>query len=254
MLLWATGSLLTACLPLGDARTAIVLPTPTGTATPTPTPTQVPFPPTATPTPLPPTLPPSPTPDPLAGAGTLLLEERFAQPDLWQERRSVGGEMAVAQGMLTLGVPQGPGYSAALRREPQVGDFVVQTTARPRLCQGQDVYGLVLRADPKGITYYRVGVTCDGQVFADYVDGTAVTVLLPPRALGLPTGPLTQVPLTVRLQGQRLQVFVYGHWVGETAFQGRYRGLVGAFARARSTGAVAVDFLSWQVWSLEGGR
>ena len=222
------GSLLAACLPLRGAPPVGVLPTPTGTVTPTATPTQVPFPPTATPTPLPPTLPPSPTPNPLAGAGTLLLEERFDQPDLWQAGRSVRGGMAVAQGMLTLSVPQGPGYSAALRRAPEVSDFVVQATARPRFCQGQDAYGLLLRADAHGITYYRVGVTCDGQVLVDYVDGTAVTVLLPPRALGLPTGPLTQVPLTVRLQGRRLQVFVYGHWVGETAFQGRYRGLVGA--------------------------
>lgn len=253
-LLVALGWLLAACLPWGISSTVVALPTPTGTATLTATPTQVPFPPTATPTPLPPTLPPSPTPNPLAGAGRLLFDETFDQPGLWLAGRSVGGQVAVTQGMLTLSVPQGPGYSAALRREPEVSDFVIQVTARPRFCQGQDAYGVILRVDPKGVTYYRMGVTCNGQVFAEYVDGDAVTVLLPPRALGLPTGPLTQVPLTVRLQGRRLQVFVYGHWVGETAFQGRYQGLVGAFARARSEGAVAVDFLSWQVWSLEGAR
>ncbi len=244
--LWA------ACTPFGSASTTVVLPTPTGTATSTATPTQVPFPPTATPTPLPPTLSPSPTPNPLAGASTLLVEERFDQPRWWQAARSVNGTYAVAQGMLTLSVPQGPGYSAALRREPQVTDFVLQVTARPRFCQGEDAYGVVLRADAKGVTYYRVGVTCAGDVFAEYVDGSTVTVLLEPQVLGLPTGPFVSVPLTVRLKGRWLEVFVYGHALGKVMYRGRYQGLVGAFVRARTENAVAVDFLTWQVWSLEG--
>ncbi len=248
--LWIGGGGLAACVPATPA--APLLPVPSPTSTLTPTPTQVPFPPTVTPTPLPPTVPPSPTPDPLRGAGNPVVTEDFTDPTVWVAGRSTGGTLAVAQGMLSLSVPQGPGFSVALRREPALTNFVVQTVARPRLCRGQDAYGVVLRADARGSTYYRLGLTCDGQAFAEYVQGGTVTLLVEPVPIGLPTGPPVQVPLLARLYKQQFQLYVYGNLVFEGSFRGRYQGLAGAFVRAKQASPAAVDFLQWEVRPLEG--
>ena len=139
-----------------------------------------------------------------------------------------------------------------LRSEPDLHNLVLRAEFRPRLCRDGDAYGVLLRADAAGVSGFRVGVTCDGMAFVEYLQGAAGTLVGDRVPVGLPTGPPVEVPLTVRLERNRLRLYVYDHLVLEAAYQGRYRGVTGAFVRAAATDPAAVDVLRWQVWPLRG--
>lgn len=252
---WLWGALW-LLLGLAACRPVPLSPTPTPSPAPptaTPTSTSVPFPPTRTPTPLPPTLPPLPTPDPFAGRGPLLLDDPFTDAAPWTTPRFAVGTLTVHAGRLTLEVGQPPGLAAALRREPTVRDFILTTRVAPRLCRGRDAYGLLLRADAAGRAFYRLGVTCAGEVLAEYVEGQVVVPLSAPQRLPLPTTFPVEVPLAVWARGSVVRFYVHGILTLELNYpNGRRSGLVGAFARAVGETPVAVDFLSWQVWAQEG--
>ncbi len=250
---WLGLGWLVACVPLAPSSPLATPWRPTATATPTATPTQVPFPPTSTPTPLPPTPLLTPTPDPWQGVDALAVEEDFRQPDLWQPARLNKGQVTLGAGMLSLSVPQGPGYASALRQEPDGANQVVEAVFQPRLCRPEDLYGLLLRANPQGTTAYRISLSCGGEVFAEYVQGAAVVPLTEHLPVALPTGPPVRVPLTVRLEHGHLWVYVHGQLVLEATYRGRYRGLSGAFVRATTADPLAVDVVGWRL-GLLGGR
>ena len=158
-------------------------PLPTDTPQPptqTPTPTTVWFPPTATFTPLPTsTLPITPTVSISPVYGELLLADNFEDPKQWATGRTGSGSIGVQNNELTLAISRPNGYLSSLRAGTKLGNFYAEITASPTLCREGDEYGLLLRVSP-GEDFYRLSLTCDGQIRLDkYYQGKASS----PRAL-----------------------------------------------------------------------
>jgi len=244
-----TGLLLSVLL-LSACANAVASPTPAPpTDTPAPTGTTAWFPPTRTPSPLP-VVTVVPTLDRLSGVGAPILEDDFSDPAPWVPSSGPAGSVTVSGGGLTLAV-RPERFLLALREGPELADFYLEVTARPRLCRERDEYGLVVRA-ADGSNYYRFVLICNGQVRLDRVRGGDLAYLQPPVPSGdVPPGAPAEVRLGVWAYGTELRFFVNGHYqfrINDPTLRG---GRIGLFARATSTSAVTVVFEDLQVFQID---
>lgn len=219
---------------------------PTATFTPSP----VWFPPTATPTPLP-TRAISPTPTPALGLGSELLREDFDTPGAWQIYRNPTGSAAYEQNQLTLAVIASKGYLTSLRSTPEIDNAFLDLALQPNLCQGQDAFGLLLRALNEQ-NAYRWVITCQGQMRLERLQDGRSLPLSEWITLGeVQVNPLVETRLGVWMYQDRLRLFVNGFEELSLRDPVFASGRVGVFARAAGDSALSVSFRRLRIYAID---
>ncbi|MEW6242212.1 MAG: hypothetical protein AB1564_15525 [Chloroflexota bacterium] len=209
--------------------------------TPTPflSPTIVWFPPTSTPTSRASASQTS-TPDLRPGLGEVIATDDFTDESLWDTFESDAGVITVGRERITLAA-QPNVYLVSLDRELVLGDFYAEITASPSLCRGADEYGFLVRAIP--VTYYRVALTCDGQIHMERVSGNERHVLQSPVLSGdAPRGAPGQTRIGVWAAGRELRVFLNGRHQFSVTDANLSSGTLGVFVRAAGGTPVTVTF------------
>jgi hypothetical protein len=239
---------LSACQPVTTAT--LELPTATYiTPSPTASPSPIWFPPTQTPTPPGPSqVASTPTSPASLEAGALIFSDDFSDPAAWELGQTGTGSRALGKNELTLAIAQPHSSLSSLRRDTQLGDYLLEITASPSLCKDGDEYGLLLRVTPEG-DFYRWSLTCDGQTRLDkYYQGKASS----PQGLMLsgavPPGAPSQSRLAVRMKGKVLDFYINGEYQFSVRDPSLVSGTIGVYARAAGDNAVTVNFSDLSVY------
>ena len=249
-LLFITGGvmlilLFTACAPMQTPQPITEI-SPTPTITTSPTATVVWFPPTATPTMIP-TLPSSPTPEISPNLGEIIFNDDFTNPELWVLGSTSSGNISLGINELTIAIAEPGAYDYSTRKEPILGDFYIEITTSPTLCQEEDQYGLLLRMSSPG-DFYRYALSCDGRVRLDrIIQGTATSPQPWIQNNSIPPGAPIPSRLGVWLQNDEMRFFIndqYQFTVIDPALQ---NGILGVFARSMGETAVTVNFSNLEV-------
>mgnify|MGYP002624713866 CR=1 FL=1 len=234
-----------------SACTAEASPTPTVTPEPsaTPTATRDWFPATATPTlrPLPSA---TPTPDMRPGQGALLLEEDFADGELWDTTDDDDALVIVEGNQIHLTQRETRSYLISTRSEGTFSDFYAEVTANTNLCRGDDEYGLVVRA-LNSTNHYRLAFSCDGRAKVDRLYQNGYSNVMAWQTHGrVPSLAPAEVRLGVWANGSELRFFVNDVYLFSVTDSLLYRGGVGVFVRSSGEGDVTVSFSDLRVWEV----
>lgn len=215
----------------------------------TPSPSPVWFPPTATFTPIPTRLI-SPTPTPALALGDLVLSDDFESPGVWQTYRNATGSAAYEQRQLTLAVNAAKGYLTSLRNAPEIGNAYLELSLQPNLCQGQDTFGLLLRAADE-FNAYRWVITCQGQMRLERLQSGRNLPLSDWIELGeIQVNPLVETRLAAWLYQDRLRLFVNGFEEINLRDPVFTSGRIGVFARAAGDSALSVSFRRLRIYAI----
>ena len=219
----------------------VVEDTPTATITSSPTPTVEWFPATVTPSLIPP-LQNTPTAELIPNLGEIIFNDDFSEPDQWILGSTSSGNISLGVNELTIAIAEPGAYEYSIRKEPILGDYHIEITTSPTLCQGEDQYGLLLRMSSSG-TFYRYALSCDGRVRLDRViQGTATSPQPWIQNNSIPPGAPIPSRLSVQLHGEEMRFFIndqYQFTVTDPALQ---IGNIGVFARSLGDNAVTVNF------------
>jgi hypothetical protein len=245
LLVWG----LTACVV--DPSGGKDLPTQTPQPEMTETSTIVWFPPTSTPTPIP-TMIITPTQDLRPALGNVVLTDAFTSSTAWNTGRSAAGSIAVDGGELALAVSQPKGSLFTYRTIPLLGDFYLEIIARPSLCRGDDVYGLLFRS-LSNASFYRWMISCNGQLRVERSNNYQLAILKDWTPSGqVPPGSPLVLRLGVWAVGNELRFFINDYFqfsVQDPVFS---QGLMGVYARSAGETALTVGFSDLKVRSIQG--
>ena len=165
------------------------------------------FPPTETPTPAP-TITLRPTQDFKPGVGEVVLEDDFSSQSAWRTGALGSGRIAFGKNELTLAVSAPKGTLASLREGALPADGYLEITARAALCQGNDIYGLLLRAASER-DGYRLMATCAGELRLERLRNGEIALMQDWTPAGeLPQGGMLPVRLGVWSLGREMRIFV----------------------------------------------
>ncbi|MGB9585808.1 MAG: hypothetical protein ACPL3P_02525 [Anaerolineales bacterium] len=234
-----------------NAPTALLADTPIPpTSTVTPTATIVWFPPTPTDTPAPtPVI--TPTLDLKPKIGALLFEDQFKDGASWMLSQSENSSIALGVNEITLAISLPKTYLFTLRKEPQLDNFYLVITATPNLCLADDEYGVLFRFSPQQ-EFYRLGLTCDGQIHLDRYLQNRPTMIYPKTYSGaVPPGAPSQSKIEIWTSSNQIVVFVnqqYQFTINESAIKS---GSLGLFARTGSHDALTVNFSDLKVYQVK---
>lgn len=192
----------------------------------------------------------APTIDYRPGVVDVLLEDDFSDAAGWSTLQGTDGNIAIANGQISLAVSRPGGSLSSLQSLPLPGDFYLEISAAPSLCKSGDSYGLLLRSGEEGV-YYRYAVTCSGLLQVEEVRANRSTVLREWTPSGqVPSGAPARVRLGVWAYGEEMRFFagdVYQFSLDNLAPQA---GRLGVFARSAGTTALTVGFSDLVVYSL----
>jgi hypothetical protein len=179
----------------------------------------------------------------------LLLTDHFTSAELWNPGTSEEAGIEVSRGRLTIAAQ--PGVNAfRLRKEPVLGAFYAEITARPSLCRDADEYGLLFRA-PSNAAYYRFTLTCNGRARTDRVRmGKAYPLHEAILSADVPPGAPGEVRLGVWASGPDLRFFLNGRYQFSVNDPTLKSGAIGAFARSVGQTPVTVTFSDLSIYSV----
>jgi hypothetical protein len=238
--IWIIFSTLVAC---GCAVIQTPAPgsTATLTATTVPTATIEWFPPSSTPEP-PPTVVIIPTQELKLEIGEVLFTDDFNSPENWIVPQTSQGEINVANGEINIIINEPKSLLTGTLEKPDLSDFYAEITANPVLCTGQDEYGFLFRVIGRD-QYYRLGVTCDGEIRLDKKEGGVLSVLQPAfRSGSIPIGAPSVSTLEVLALRDEIRIFIDGDPQFTVFDEGLIVGSFGVYARSTGDTAVTVSF------------
>lgn len=233
---------LAACLRLDDlgAETTPTV-TPSATLPPTSSPTVIWFPPTETPV-VTPTLEITPTPGVMVEIGEVLYADQFNSPEGWSLPQNERGQINIGNGEVSIIINEPGIYLAATRDEPDVGDFYAEITVSPILCSARDEYGFLFSVIGSG-QYYRVALSCSGEIRLDrYVSGVTTTLYPWTRSASVPVGAPSVTKLAVLVAENEIHIYVNGISQYSTEVQQRTYGSFGVYARSVGDTALTASF------------
>jgi len=240
---------LSACMP-GEIPPPVFENTLTPSQTSIPTATIEWVPASATPT-MVSTSPRTPTPEYRPDVGVVLLSDDFSDPGSWTLGKSSSGNIALGINELTIAIAEPKAYDYSVRQEPILGDFYLEITTSPTLCQGEDQYGILLRMSSPS-DFYRYALSCDGRVRLDrIVQGTATSPQPWTNSGAVPPGAPIRSRLGVWARGNEMRFFIndqYQFTITDPLLQS---GNLGVFARSMGETAVTVNFSDLIVRHLE---
>jgi hypothetical protein len=250
---WAALALLAGLAACGLQPTASSpTPSPLPSSTTAPTSTPVWFPPTETPTPAP-SITARPTEQEKPGVGVLTVTDTFEETSGWRTGALEAGRISLANHRITLAISEPQSSLASLRDGLLPADGYLEITASAALCQGEDAYGLLLRA---ASTYngYRLLASCDGQLRMERLRTGETALLQGWTPSGeLPHGGLLAVRFGIWSLGSELRIFVndvYQFSVRDPVYT---EGQLGVFARSAGDTPLTVSFSALNVYQLDTG-
>jgi hypothetical protein len=182
--------------------------------------------------------------------GDLVLSDDFDTPGAWQTYRSATGSAAYEQRQLTLAVNAAKGYLTSLRDAPEVSNAYIEVVLQPNLCQGQDTFGLLLRATNE-FNAYRWVITCQGQMRLERLQSGRSLPLSDWIELGeIQVNPLVETHLAAWLYQDRLRLFVNGFEELSLRDPVFASGRIGVFARAAGDSALSVSFRRLRIYAI----
>lgn len=228
---------LSACAPIETTP----FPIDTPTSVPTSTETIVWFPPTNTPTIFPsPVI--TPTEELRPGLGEVLLQDEFDTGGAWSLITGETSSVSIINNHLTLALSEPSSFLFSTRHEPVFGDFYVEITASPSLCQAADEYGLLVRVSGS-LEYYRFSLSCDGRARLDRFYGGQISSIVPWVSHGIiPPGVPSSSRLAVWALGEQLRFFVNDQFLFSARDTVLYTGTLGVFVRTAGETPVTVSF------------
>jgi len=240
---------LTACVV--DSKGAGEMPTQTSQPEMTETSTIIWFPPTSTATPIP-TMVILPTQDMRPALGDALLTDSFTSSTSWNTGRSAVGSVAVDGGELSLAISQPKGSLVSYRTVPLLGDFYLEITAKPSLCRGDDMYGLLLRS-LSNASFYRWMISCNGMLRVERSNNYQLAILKDWTPSGqVPPGSPLVIRLGVWAAGNEMRFFVNDYYQFSVQDPVFTQGLMGVFARSAGDNALTVSFSDLKVRKIQG--
>lgn len=234
--------ILAACL---NQEEPLVVDTPQATNTPIPSPTTSPtviwFPPTETPA-LTPTTEYTPTPEILVELGDVIYEDDFSSSEGWLLPQTKRGQINIGNGEISVIINEPGSYLTGIREKPDLRKFYGEITASPILCSPQDEYGFLFSVS--GIDqYYRLGLSCSGEVRLDKLNGGSTTNLYPwTRCASVPAGALSETKLAVLVVLDEIHIYVNGDHLFSIEGQQNTVGSLGVYARSVGETAMTVSF------------
>ena len=179
--------------------------------------------------------------------GEIILEDNFSTSAPWSTSQTAEGSALLGANELTISIPNEKRYLTSLRQEPLLADFYIEITAGPTFCQGQDEYGLLLRYTSPG-DFYRIALSCDGQVRLDRVYQDQASSPQPWLISGaLPIGAPSRSRLAVWARGRELRVFINDEFQFQVSDPQLTQGQIGVFARATGDHLFTVGFSNLQI-------
>jgi len=236
--------LLNACLPLNSIP-ATEPPQPSDA--PLPTTTIVWFPPSATPTlNLIPTY--TATPEMNPGIGEQLIADNFSDESVWDTAVSDQASAIIKNKHLTLAVESGVSV-ASLRRDKTLGNFYAEITAQPKLCRGDDNYGIIIRST--GGSFYRFILSCNGLIYVERIKSSVRLLLSEPIASGdVPLGAPGDVRIGMWALGGEMRLFLNGRYQFSVVEKTFPSGAFGVFAQSKGDTPVTVTFSDLKVYDV----
>lgn len=240
-------ALLASCSPPAPAPTA--LPQVASTPAPTLTPTTNWFPATTTATPAPTRLASTATPFVQAiNKGSLILQDDFSDQTLWQTLEGPNGNIAYGNHELSLAIAQPRASLTSFRDKLTVDNFYLEIDANPRICQGNDQFGVLFRAASTQ-DYYRYLMTCNYQVRLERIRNAEASVVQDwTPVVGLTPGPIGIYRLGVWALGNDLRFYVDGVFQFTRREPTFASGGIGLFARSMGDTIVTIEFSNLQIW------
>jgi hypothetical protein len=230
---------LAACQPV-----QVDIPTISPTLTPSATTTATPvwFPPTPTPTPIASPVPATATVPPPSTTGAVLLSDDFSAHQLWQTGVMDDGNVAYGKNELSLAVAKPKGSLVSLRDKTSLGDFYLEITATPSLCENSDTYGILFRV-VSASDFYRFLVSCNGQIRLERLikgQGTLLQdwMFSPQIVPGVPG----DYRLGIWASGDELRFYINNALQFSRQDAALSAGTIGIFARAMGDNAETVSF------------
>jgi hypothetical protein len=230
---------LAACQPVQvNTPTATLTLTPSVTATETP----VWFPPTPTPTLIASPVPATATVPPPSATGAVLLSDDFSAHQFWQTGVMDSGNVAYGNNELSLAVSKPKGSLVSLRDKTSLGDFYLEITATPSLCQDSDSYGILFRV-VSATDFYRFLVSCSGQIRLERLvkgQGTLLQdwMFSPQIIPGVPG----DYRLGIWASGNEMRFYINNALQFSRQDAALSTGTIGVFARAMGDNAETVSF------------
>jgi hypothetical protein len=133
-------------------------------------------------------------------------------------------------------------YAYTMRDEPVLGDFYVEITASPTLCQGNDEYGLLLRMTSPA-DFYRYSLSCNGKIRLDRLVAGQASSPQPWMQSGtVPPGAPSISRLAAWIYGKEMRFFVNDTYQFTVKDPLLASGNIGVFARSAGENAVTVSF------------
>jgi hypothetical protein len=181
-----------------------------------------------------------PTPEMRPGLGTTILTDEFSDPTLWDTATSDQASAEIDNNRLNLST-QSKVYMISLRHELTASDYYIEITARPSLCRNEDSYGLLVRAN--AMSYYRFSLSCNGNVFAERINGRKLEVLQTPLPSGdAPRGAPGEVRIGVWAVGSEMRLFLNGRYQFSVSNPNFPSGTIGVFVNSAGETPAVVSF------------
>jgi hypothetical protein len=239
---------LAACAPTPTPTAIPVIPTEINTPISTETPIW--FPPTEIPTEIP-TIEVAPTENNRPGIGGELFVDNFDDATLWNETSNSGTNVSVIGNGINFVMSTPQRYLYSFRSQPILEDFYLELTANINLCEGDNEFGVLVRAsvDP---SFYRVAFNCEGNASVTLIlPGSAQLVIPNEKFVFLPTNTPSSVKIGIWVKGDEISVFANDHYLFSIERARLYRGTIGLFARAIKEDAISVQFKELSVFSID---
>jgi hypothetical protein len=216
-------------------------PTPTDTPRSSPTETIVWFPPSATPEPAP-TIKITPTEELRSEIGEIVFEDDFMSSGDWTVPQTDRGAINISGGEINIIINEPKSFLVGTREKPDLSDFYAEITVNPVLCSGDDEYGFLFRVFGRE-QYYRLTLTCDGEIRMDKLVGGLLTNLQPlMRSGSVPVGAPSISNLGVfALQGE-IRIFINGDPQFTVIDRDLKVGSFGVYARSNGDTALTVSY------------
>jgi hypothetical protein len=229
---------LSACF---EIDTPEPLPTLTDTPRSSPTETIVWFPPSATPEPAP-TFIITPTKELRSEVGEIIFDDDFTSAEDWTVPKTDRGSINVSGGEINIIINEPKSFLVGTRERPDLSDFYAEITANPVLCSGDDEYGFLFRVSGRE-QYYRLSLTCGGEIRMDKLVGGLLTNLQPlMRSGSVPVGAPSISNLGIFALRGEIRVFINGDPQFTVTDRDLKVGSFGVYARSMDETALTVSF------------
>lgn len=245
--------ILAGCLPVVEITPTLAPPTETITQTSLPTATIIWFPATPTFTTFP-TREIQPTEDMRSGVGKIILEDQFDDPYAWVSAQVTVGNVGLGRNELTLAVSAPQASLISWRQSAQLSNFYLEIDALPSLCQAEDAYGLLFRAN-SALDYYRLQLNCNGQIRMERIKNGKTVPLQDWVSSGqLFPGGMMRSRVGVWSLEDEIRVFINGSYQFSVRDPVWKTGQLGVFARSAGDTPLTVNFSNLVVYDLVKGQ